>query len=101
MKTLLANGLSTFPIKGNPLFSNTPKGLNKNPPDCAILENWVFENFILADETFKKALRSLETCVLVNNSLFEKLFSSLESLIIFDERFKVTLVPFLFQISTY
>ena len=98
MKTLLANGLSTFPIKGNPVFSNTSEGLNKNPPDCAILDNWVFENFILADETFEKALRSLET---FNSSLFEKLFLSLESLIIFDERFTVTLAPFLFQISTY
>ena len=24
-KTLLANGLNTFPIQGNPLFSNGPK----------------------------------------------------------------------------
>ena len=27
IKTLLANGLSTFPIKGNPVFGNGPKGL--------------------------------------------------------------------------
>ena len=27
--TLLANGLSTFPIKGNPVFSNGPKSLPK------------------------------------------------------------------------
>ena len=33
IKTLLANGLSTFPIKGNPVFSNTCKSLPKNPPD--------------------------------------------------------------------
>ena len=29
--TLLANVLSTFPIKGNPAFSNGPKSLPKNP----------------------------------------------------------------------
>ena len=34
IKTLLVNGLSTFLIKGNPFFSNSPKSLPKNPPDC-------------------------------------------------------------------
>ena len=29
IKTLLANGLSAFPLKGNPLFSNGPKSLPK------------------------------------------------------------------------
>ena len=33
VKTLLANGLSTFSIKGNPVFSNRPKSLPKNPTD--------------------------------------------------------------------
>ena len=37
IKTLLANGLVTFPIKGNPGFSNGPKSLPKNSPDCTIL----------------------------------------------------------------
>ena len=36
VKMLLANGLSTFPIKGNPIFNNGPKGLPKNPSDCTI-----------------------------------------------------------------
>ena len=37
IKTLLANSLSTFPIKGNPVFSNGSKSLPKNPPiDCPI-----------------------------------------------------------------
>ena len=49
---------------------------------------------ILTNEPFKKALQSFETSVLVNNNLFGKLFSSLESPTIFNERFKVTLVPF-------
>ena len=47
IKRLLPNGLSTFPIKGNPFFSNSQKILPKNPPDCTILRNWVFDNFIL------------------------------------------------------
>ena len=55
------------------------KAFLKNPPDCPILCNWVFESFILPDEPFSKALRSVETGVLVNNNLWAKLFSSLES----------------------
>ena len=43
IKTLLANILSTFSIKGNPVFSNGLKSLPKNPSDCAILCNWVFD----------------------------------------------------------
>ena len=40
---LLTNGLSTFPIKGNPVFDNGPKILPKNPPACPIWCNWDFE----------------------------------------------------------
>ena len=29
----------------------------KTPPDCIILDNWVFENFMLADEPFAKPLK--------------------------------------------
>ena len=90
IKTLSANGQSTFFIKGKPGFSNGPK----TPPDCPILCNWVFDNFILADELFAKAFWSLKTCVLVNNNLCGKLYSSLELPIAFDERFKVPSVPF-------
>ena len=85
-KTLLVNGLSTFPINGNPVFSNCSKRLPKNPPDCPILCNLVFENFILANELFHKALRIFETCILVNKNLYGKLVSSLKSPIKFDER---------------
>ena len=76
IKTLLANGLSTFFIKCNPDFSNSPKSLPINPPDYATAFLIIF---ILADALFTKALRSLETSVLVNNNLGEKLFSSLEA----------------------
>ena len=64
-----------------------------NPSNCTILNSWDFENFILADE-FVKASRILELYVLANNDLCGKFVSSLESPTTFDERFKVTSVPF-------
>ena len=70
------------------------KSLRKNLPVCPILCNRVFDSFVLAEELFAKALRSFETCALVNNNLCGELFSSLESPTIFGEIFKVTLVPF-------
>ena len=39
IKTLLANGLITFFINGNPVYSNGPSNLPKNQPDCIILDN--------------------------------------------------------------
>ena len=39
IKTLLVHGLSTFPIKDSPIFSNGPTSLPKNTPDCPILSN--------------------------------------------------------------
>ena len=94
IKTYLPNGLSTFPMKDNTGFSN---GL----PDCPFSRNLVFDNFILAEELFTKALQSFETCVLVNNKLCRKLFSSLKSSLTFDEIFKATSVFFLVQILLY
>ena len=61
IKTLLAYDLSTFPIKGIPIFSNGPKTLPKNSPDCPILCNWVFDNFMLAEELFAKASPNPQT----------------------------------------
>ena len=58
------------------------------------LKNLLIVLFFYADEPFAKALRSFETCVLVNNNLCRKLFSSLESGTTFDEIFKITSVPF-------
>ena len=66
----------------------------KNPPDCIILDNWGFENFILADEPFPKTLQIFETCVSVNKSLYGKLILSLEFPMKLVERFKVTSVLF-------
>ena len=66
-----------------------------------VLCNWVFDNFILPVELVSKASWILKTCVLVNNILYGKLASLLESLKTFDESFKVTSVPFLLQILLY
>ena len=52
IKTLLANGLSTFPIKDNQVFINGSKSLSKNPSSCPILCNSVFDNLVLADKPF-------------------------------------------------
>ena len=60
IKRFLANVLSAFFIKCSPVFSNDPKTLLKNTPDCPILCNWVFDNIILAEELFAKALQSFE-----------------------------------------
>ena len=49
----------------------------KNPTDCIVLGKWVFENFVLADKLFSKALWGFETCVLLNNNLCGNLVSSL------------------------
>ena len=37
IKTILANSLSTFPIKAKATFSDYPKSLPINPPDCPTL----------------------------------------------------------------
>ena len=39
INTLLANGLITFFIKGNPVFNNGPNSLPRNPRDCIIFDN--------------------------------------------------------------
>ena len=49
-KTLLANGLITFLIKDKLVFRNGARSLVRNLPYFTMLGNWVFENFILADE---------------------------------------------------
>ena len=78
MKTLLANGLSTFFINGKPDFSNGPRSLPKNPPGCPISYIWVFDNFVLQFY-----------------DLILKLYLSLQLPITFDE---VTSEPFLISI---
>ena len=96
IKTLLANGLSSFPTKGNPVFSNGPKSLPKNPRDCPILCKWVFDKFVLADGPFAKSLQSFETCVLVNRNLWRKAFDEL-----FRKHFRVVSLRYLFLVINY
>ena len=68
--------------------------IGKYPRNCIILDSWVFEKFILADEPFAQALRIFKICVLVNNNLSGNLVSSLELPTTFDGRFKIALVSF-------
>ena len=49
---------------------------------------------MVGNKFLAKALRTLETCVLVNYNLQEKLVSLLALSITFDERFKVALKQF-------
>ena len=77
-------------IYSNPLISGPVNSHRANPLDCIILDNWVFENFILTEESFAKFLRIFETCVSVNNNFCGKLLSSLELPIKINKRFKVT-----------
>ena len=69
IKRLLANGSITLFISGNPVLSNGHKSLARKPPNCIILDNYVFDNLISVDVWLAKALRRLATCVLVSNNL--------------------------------
>ena len=90
IKTFLANGLSTFFIKGKLVFSYSIKSLPRNYSDCPFTDSQVFDNFISADGLFAKVLPSLETCVLINKNLCGKLVSLIKLSTTFDERFKIT-----------
>ena len=77
IKALLANGLITLFISGNPAFSNGPRNLPRNPHNCIILlNNLVFDNLITVVELFSKALQRFATCLLVNNNSCGKLILS-------------------------
>ena len=39
IKTLIGNNLITFFINGNPVFSNGPRSLPRNPSDYIMLDN--------------------------------------------------------------
>ena len=67
IRTLSANCLITFFLSGNPVFNNGPRRVPRNPPDCIILDNWVFNNLISIDELLAKALRRFASCLLVNS----------------------------------
>ena len=94
IKTLLAYGFITFFIKDNSVFSIGQRNLPRNPPDCIILDNWVFDSLISVDELFPKPLQRFATCLLVNNNSWGKLVLSLELPILFDDGLKTTSVSF-------
>ena len=90
--------LSDFIIGfANNAISGSIGGPNRIPPNCTTLDNWAFEDFILADEPFAKVLQIFETRVLVNNNWSGKVVSSLEFPIKFAERFKLTSVTFFYS----
>ena len=101
IKTLLSDVLRAIFIKGYPDFSNGPSTLPRNPPKRTILDSYFFDNFILVDELLGNALQILKICLSVNNNLFGKLVSLLESSITFYETIKITLLRFLFLILLY
>ena len=55
IKTLLANDLRIFFIKGKSVFSIGSRNMPRNPPDCTISGSWIFGSFILADKLYAKA----------------------------------------------
>ena len=57
IKTLLDNGLITFSINSNPVFSNGPRSLLRNSSDWIILDNLVFYNLISVDKWFSKSFQ--------------------------------------------
>ena len=64
------------------------ESLPRKTRDSLVSSNWAFDNFLLTEELFAKALGSFETCALVNNNLWGKLFSSLESPTMCDKNFQ-------------
>ena len=70
-KALLANFLSGLFVKGILAFRNGPRNLSRNPPDCTVLDKLAFDNFILTDEFFSKAIQSFKTCLFVSNNWCE------------------------------
>ena len=51
---------------------NVSSESNRNYPNFTFSYNWIFENVILVDEPFAKALHIFKTCVSVNSNLCGK-----------------------------
>ena len=73
IKTFLANGLSISFVKGKPVCRIGHRNLPEIPPHIPILWNWVFDNFILGDELFRRALRILDIFVLVIHNVCQSI----------------------------
>ena len=61
------NNLCTYFINGKPNFVNI-QNLPRNPLDCSVLESSVFDNFVVANKLFAKALQSFRTSLAVSYS---------------------------------
>ena len=85
IKTLLANGVSTFFIKGKSVFGNGPESLSRNPSNCII-----FYNLMLTNTKILTFLWNMS--IIVSNDLCGKSVS--ESSIMFYYNHKVILVWF-------
>ena len=76
-KPIFVNGLITYFIRGNLVFSNGPRSLPRKTFDCIILDNCVFDSLIFVDDLLVKVLRRFATCLIVNEENGrEKLVSS-------------------------
>ena len=78
IKTLLANGSVTVFINGNPVSNNGSGSLPRNPPDCNILDNYVFD------------LQLVYWLVI----LYVEFIASSELPVIFNDNLKITSVSF-------
>ena len=65
----------------NDVIYGSMEGKNISSLNCTSWHIWAFENFVLDDETFAKALRIFETFVSVNNNICGKLVPLLKFLI--------------------
>ena len=82
----------TFSINGKLNFINDPRCLQRNTPDCIILDSGVSGDFISYEELFSIALQKLMTCLLVIDRLCGKLFISVP--IMSDDNLRVISVAF-------
>ena len=92
IKMLQVNSLSALFINCKSTLINGSRVLLRNPLTCNIIDIYVFDYSILADELFAKTLQNIEAYLSVSNKLCEKLVSSFPSPIIFDARFRVTTI---------
>ena len=91
MSTLFAYVVKQL-INNKITFLNVLRILPRNSPAFIISDSCVFDDFILTDKFFEKALGWMETCSSLNNHLCGKSVSLVP--IIFDDSFKNTSVAF-------
>lgn len=63
VETPLTCSLSTFLANGQTIFNKGQKSLIRFPPECMLLDIFVFKIFTLVTELFGKTLQKFETCL--------------------------------------